>query len=354
MNMHYTSLRFTFMTAFLSVLLGARCKSISTEEKTYLIDPPIIEHARSYPFDTASINETLALMSSSAHPFGSDRQAKMASKLFEKAVSYGWDSYTTAFKAKVPNPKATSLMTEEPLQLNVLGTNIIARPKDSSPCVILIGSHYDSKRMEGIHYLGANDSASSSSAIFWILEALESYKEDLACDFAGVWFDGEEAYLEGWNDGLFIHPAKTIDNTYGSRHFANNLVACDDKKPHCLKPEYGGGRIKALILLDLIGSPNIRLSEDLNSSERLVSLAKSLDKLLFGANKLFTDRFPSPIQDDHIPFVKLGIEAINFIDFENLEHWHNASDTADKISLDSIEKASRLSIALALTLSRRS
>jgi len=352
--MHYKWLKNTCFIGLMSVLLGTRCKSSSTEENIYLIDKPLIEHARTHPFDTAGTSDTLAVISSSAHPFGSDRQAKLADILFEKAVSYGWNSHKSVFQAKVPNPKATSEKAAKPLQLNVQGTNIIARPKISSPCVILIGSHYDSKRFEGMQYLGANDSASSSSALFWILEALETYKEDLACDFVGVWFDGEEAYLEGWNDGLYIHPAKAIDNTYGSRHFASDLITCADKKRHCLKPEYGGGRIKALILLDLIGSPNISLSEDLNSSQRLLGLAKSLDKSLFGVERLFTDSLPSPIQDDHIPFVKLGIETINLIDFENLEHWHKASDTVDKISLESIEKASRLGIALALTLSKRS
>lgn len=343
---------FTLLACF---LLGTRCEDTTTKGKTPLAETALIQHAKSHPFDAEDINDSIALISSSPHPFGSARQAKLADILFEKANSYGWDSHKDIFLAEVPNPKSNKQNNQEPLSLEKQGINIIARPKTPSSCVILIGSHYDSKRMESFDYLAANDSASSSAALFWILDALQSYDQSkLACDFVGIWFDGEEAYLDGWNDGILSHPARITDNTYGSRHFVSKLIECDNKKPHCLKPEFGGGRVKALILLDLIGSPALQLTNDTNSNDSLVSLAKRLDKTLFGEGQLFSDSPPSQIQDDHIPFVKHGIQAIDLIDFENLEHWHNASDTIDNISLESIEKASRLSIALALTLSERS
>ena len=44
--------------------------------------------------------------------------------------------------------------------------------------------------------------------------------------------------------------------------------------------------------------------------------------------------------DDHIPFVQLGIPAVDIIDFD-YPYWHTVEDTADKVSPDSLERVGR-------------
>ncbi|MCX6983822.1 MAG: M28 family peptidase, partial [Lentisphaerae bacterium] len=48
------------------------------------------------------------------------------------------------------------------------------------------------------------------------------------------------------------------------------------------------------------------------------------------------------IIDDHTPFHKMGIPAVDIIDFEygeNNRFWHTKADTIDKISPDSLKMA---------------
>jgi hypothetical protein len=40
--------------------------------------------------------------------------------------------------------------------------------------------------------------------------------------------------------------------------------------------------------------------------------------------------------DDHIPFVQMGIPAIDIIDFD-YPYWHTTKDTLDKVSAESLE-----------------
>ena len=42
-------------------------------------------------------------------------------------------------------------------------------------------------------------------------------------------------------------------------------------------------------------------------------------------------------EDDHIPFVKAGVAAIDLIDIANYPPWHNDTDTMDQLSAQSME-----------------
>ena len=49
---------------------------------------------------------------------------------------------------------------------------------------------------------------------------------------------------------------------------------------------------------------------------------------------------PSYIEDDHIPFVRLGVPAADLIDFDygpDNSHWHTPADTVDKLAPESFE-----------------
>jgi glutaminyl-peptide cyclotransferase len=117
----------------------------------------------------------------------------------------------------------------------------------------------------------------------------------------------------------------------------------------CMNSEWdatSGKPLIALILLDMIGSPEIIISRDSQSSPALLNLAqKVLDHLGKGSALA---KFAQPIADDHIPFLKRGVNAIDIIDFHHLDTWHKEGDDPDKISHESVQLATQLALGMAL------
>ncbi|MFW7381098.1 MAG: M28 family peptidase [Oligoflexus sp.] len=332
---------------------GMRCqKQDSSTDESQLISE-LAQFANSVAFPSDIMLQHINTIASSPHPMGSPRQREVFLYLKAEAEALGFRTATDSFTASVPNPDAmgddagpANLVLEKP------GRNLFASTGQNKDCVILFASHYDSKFFSSFVYRGANDSASSSAALLWLLTAVKEYakQELLRCDFAAIWFDGEESYLENWNDGVLRHPAKIQDNTYGSRHVAANMVACEGApadQRHCLPENLGGQKLEALILLDMIGSPNVSLSRDSNSDPSLRETAKNMAHALDMKN-IYSRSFPRAIVDDHIPFKDIGIAVINFIDFENLSVWHQPGDDPELVNIRSVELVSRLALGVAL------
>ncbi len=56
------------------------------------------------------------------------------------------------------------------------------------------------------------------------------------------------------------------------------------------------------------------------------------------------DSQPYPNEDDHVPYLRNGVRALNLIDFEygpNHSWWHTNNDTMDKLSPRSFEIVGR-------------
>lgn len=300
----------------------------------------------------AAVEADLKEMTLTPHPFGSERQAALAAYWKRRAEDAGFPVHLRSFEATTPNPVllSTPAAPADPVQKRI-GRNVFAfaRSAPDSSCVLLIGSHYDTKDIPGLSYVGANDGASSSALLVPLLQAARAYgaKEKLGCDIAAVWFDGEESVLPEWRDGELNHPAKQKDHTYGSRHEASALTRCG--KDLCLPNELGGQRLAALVILDMVGSPGLRITPDQNSTPKLRELMQAVDDHLF-AGKLVRRDTGTPIEDDHIPFAERGVPVLNIIDFENLAHWHAPGDTLANLSLESMEKAYRLALGVVLSL----
>ena len=114
------------------------------------------------------------------------------------------------------------------------------------------------------------------------------------------------------------------DSIYGSRHLAERW-----RKDGTL------ARIKALINVDMIGDKNLDVQQEANSNLALRKLVWSTAADL-GYQAYFVDEPLGPIEDDHLPFLKLGVPAIDLIDFD-YPPWHKDEDTIDKISAQSLE-----------------
>ena len=311
-------------------------------------------HENLLQFNQASAKQDLDALTASSHSLGSERQIEVRDYLIKRLKDAGIIPLSQPFKAETPNPVLLS-NPSSPAPLTIIkdGTNILAvAHAGSSNCIVLLASHYDTKHLENGDYLGANDSGSSTLGLMQILISLKKPSTKLPatnCSLGGYFFDGEEPVLPEWNDGINKHPAKIRDHLYGSRFAAEALVKCGDKL--CLPKDLGGQELKALILLDMIGSPEVQLTMDQNSDPDLKKSAIALNKSLFTTSIIHPMMTPG-IQDDHIPFIEKGIAAIDLIDFYHLDHWHKVSDKADTISMASIEKVSTLAANLALLVAR--
>lgn len=339
-------LRPAILIVFLAFIAGFQCKKNTTPSESELVN-----FALSTDFDASMVESYLNNIADSPHPLGSQRQKILAELISNGIQELGLSSSIQPFTAQVPNP----LLLENPnapspLLLDKEGFNVLGFLDQDAPCTYLIGSHYDSKYMEDLTYRGANDSGSSSAALLAIAKILMTWNQSYSppCGYTFVWFDGEEAYLPGWNDGTLRHPAKSVDNTYGSRFLAQQLVNCQEGSL-CLPQDLGSQIVKGLVLLDMIGSPNIKITKDGHSTAAWLDLAISLDDAM-GFN-LITG-FTTAVEDDHIPFKRRGLPVLNLIDFNHLQYWHKAGDDVDTIDMDSIEKASRLAIAVIISLNQ--
>ncbi len=192
--------------------------------------------------------------------------------------------------------------------------NFIAKFPGKQDGIIVISGHYDTLKKPG--FLGANDGGSSAGLLLALADYFRVHKT------AGysvwlVWFDGEEAFRQ-WSDQ---------DSTYGSRHLADKWSK-DGTIP----------KIKAFILLDMIGDADLNVLRDADSTAWLQKMVYDAASKL-GYQSHFFGR-NSAVEDDHIPFAKLGVPVVDLIDFDygyGNVFWHSNDDTLDKLSSDSLE-----------------
>lgn len=193
--------------------------------------------------------------------------------------------------------------------------NIVARFPGSDKTTLVVTGHYDTKPIPMIQFVGANDAGSSTGFLLELARVIAHTKH--RHDVVLVWFDGEEAVGQ-WSDR---------DSLYGSRHLQAKWAADGTLS-----------RVKALINVDMIGDKNLDILNDMNSSQPLRELMlQTADGLGYG--KYFL-RSGGGIDDDHIPFIGAGVNALDIIDYNyglNNSYWHTAKDTMDKLSADSLQ-----------------
>lgn len=189
--------------------------------------------------------------------------------------------------------------------------NILCLLKGSgSRGALAVTGHYDTKPMPGTTFVGANDGGSSTGFLLELARA--EAKQPRRKDLWIVFLDGEEAFVS-WS---------ATDSLYGSRYLAQHWASTGFL-----------ANLEALINVDMIGDRDLNLLQDQNSSPALVKLVWSVAKEL-GQSKHFENAMTA-IEDDHVPFRRMGVEAIDLIDFEYgalNRWWHTDRDTMDKLS----------------------
>jgi len=198
----------------------------------------------------------------------------------------------------------------------VKGRNIAGR-RGSGPIVIL-GAHYDTRPYADYDavdknqpILGANDGASGVAVLLELARSLD--EREIQNEVWLVFFDAEDrGRLDGWPFSV------------GAEIFADALEET---------PEYA-------IVVDMIGDVDQNVFFERNSDpalqEQIWAVAASL-----GYQGYFIPEYKWSIIDDHMPFVKRGIKAVDIIDFD-YPHWHTTQDTPDKVSPESLQRVGRV------------
>lgn len=159
---------------------------------------------------------------------------------------------------------------------------------------------------------GANDGASGVAVLLEIARALKSQPPDFPVVL--LCFDAEDS-------GSSAAGGPYFGFCLGSQHFVANM---------------GGYDVDRLILLDMVGDADLRIRRELYSK----AAAPMLQALVYGtAARLghdgFVDEDGTAVIDDHLPFIRAGIPAVDLIDFE-YPHWHTVDDTPAHCSADSL------------------
>lgn len=187
---------------------------------------------------------------------------------------------------------------------NVIGT----LPGRDPGHIVVVGAHYDTKNLPG--FVGANDGASGTAVVLQLARTFRP--RTLRPTLVFAFFDGEESPF-GTPDDQF---ART--GLRGSRVASRSLRYAD-----------------AMVLVDLVGDGDLSLPREAGSSRRLWA------RLRTAAGRAGTARFFPPasqqeILDDHLPFRRAGVPAIDLIDFD-FSCFHEACDDLSAVSPRSLD-----------------
>jgi glutaminyl-peptide cyclotransferase len=223
-------------------------------------------------------------------------------------------------RTRLPNGRFEPLAGEPGLR-NVVGTIPGTRPG------IVIGAHYDTLA-DPKGFVGANNGAAGTAIVVEAARALVRAKlRPGGREIRFVLFDGEEP-----PSGL---PEESPDfyssGLRGSRAYV---------KEHAT-------RTAAMVLLDYVGNKGLRIPREGNSDPALWRQLRSAARGV-GALEFFPNAAGSSFLDDHAPFLRAGVPAIDLID--PAYPGHDLSDRLDKLSKRSLDAVGETIVALALRL----
>ncbi|KAM5531729.1 hypothetical protein V8D89_014578 [Ganoderma adspersum] len=249
-------------------------------------------------------------------------------------------------------------------------TNVIATKDPKAPRRVILAAHFDSKFFATYpqnQFLGATDSAAPCAFMLDLAETLdpllnermarledgEEDDEDVAeTTLQLVFFDGEEAFKD-WT---------SKDSIYGARHLAHKwsttYIAPHTKRRLLPASTTELGTIEHLILLDLLGAPNPQIHSSFIDTAWLHDAIASTEQRLADSGALAYEKdgvkadnsapFFVPrrtpqfnfggIEDDHIPFLRLGVDVLHIIASPFPHVWHTLKDDASALDVATMRR----------------
>jgi hypothetical protein len=285
----------------------------------------------------AAMRHVEALVAIGPRPYGSAALGKAA------------DYICNEVKGLQLTPKRHEVMDENEHKLiRNLYTQIDGEDPINGP-ILMIGAHYDTKLTEGhkdaghnFPFVGAIDGGGAPATLIEIGRAIKNRTEKLTVNVWLYWIDAEESIDFQWNKQRSL---------IGSKAFCKWLVDSKVKQ-----------RVKAFVLLDLIGDRNIKIDYDGNSHKDLQEIIRAAGKAIGESDRIY--KYSSATTDDHEVFRDYAIPSVLLIDFlhrvpfDRLKEmdpkaeeqdpqgysqwWHTPFDTIDKMSASSLALAGNL------------
>ncbi|HWP85535.1 MAG TPA: M28 family peptidase [Terriglobia bacterium] len=252
------------------------------------------------PLGEAAMRHVEALVALGPRPVGSEAHRQAQEYIIAQLQAAGAAVERDDFTARTP-------LGERRM------ANIIGQLGTAGGRILVLASHYETLSLD--RFVGANDGGSSTGLLLALAPILA--RLDLHHEIRLVFFDGEEAFVQ-WSEQ---------DSLYGSRHLAERW-----------KADGTISRIGAFLLLDMVGDADLDLLKDSNSTPWLRDQIWSIARRL-GYARHFLDR-EAAYEDDHLPFLRLGVPAVDLIDFQYgpaNRYWHTPEDTLDKLSPASLQ-----------------
>lgn len=165
---------------------------------------------------------------------------------------------------------------------------------------------------------GANDGASGVGVLLEISRQLGENPTTKGIDI--LFADAEDWGTDGDDESWAL----------GSRHFANN--------PH--RADY---RPQQAILLDMVGGHNAKFYKEYFSIQNAPSLVNKIWSVAAqsGYEDYFSPQIGGAVTDDHVELLKVGIPAINIIEFHPSTGfnptWHTINDNMSAISKETLK-----------------
>ncbi len=182
---------------------------------------------------------------------------------------------------------------------------------------IVVGAHYDTE-FHPPGFVGANDGAAGTAAVVELARTLERELPEGHREVRFVLFDGEEE-PPGCPDARFEQCALRGSKAYAAAH---------------------PGEVGEMILLDYVANRGLSLPREGSSDPSLWTQLRGAAGAA-GVSDYFPGGTQPAIIDDHVPFIRAGIPAIDLIDF-SYEYADTLEDTPDKLdpaALDAVGEA---------------
>src|SRR6267378_7904588 len=208
--------------------------------------------------------------------------------------------------------------------------NFFARFRPQATERVLFLAHWDTRPMadrsmnvaqQRMPVPGANDGASGVAVLLGVADALKAQAPANGVDLLFV--DGEDY-------GDF---ADTNDVLIGSRWFGAHL-------PPGYQPLYA-------VLFDMVGDKDLQIFEEAQSVAFAPEVVQRVWRVAAdrGHEHQFVPVVKYPLTDDHVSLQKVGIHAIDVVDFD-YPYWHTTEDTIDKVSAESLQIVGDVAVAL--------
>lgn len=264
-------------------------------------------------------------------PFGSEGLAKAADYICGEVQKLGLEPKR---HEPVDGPSGKTIRN---LYVQIDGKDPQAGP------ILMIGAHYDTKLTAGhtdpnhnFKFVGAIDGGGAPAVLLELARVIKERQPKLEPNVWLYWIDAEESIDFQWNNERAL---------IGSKAFVR-----------WLSTEKILPRVKAFVLLDLIGDKNYKLDRDGQSAEPLQQIFEKKAAELSVSDRVY--KYRSATTDDHIVFRDYRVPAVLLIDFMHrvgperfkesnpnapvpdsqgyTQWWHTPDDTIDHVSAESL------------------